>query len=49
MMGPPPAMMTRPERQTEIESVSDIVSVDEGGPDTREVHLGEEEEARAEE
>jgi len=40
MMGPPPAMMTRPERSTEVESVSDIVSVDEGTiGDTREVQL----------
>jgi hypothetical protein len=46
MMGPPPAMMTRPERSTEVESVSDIVSIDEGGPDTREVHLGEEKKKR---
>jgi hypothetical protein len=39
MMGPPPAMMTRPERSTEVESVSDIVSIDDGAgdPDTREV------------
>jgi hypothetical protein len=37
MMGPPPAQMTRPGRQAETESVSDIVSVDEGDPDTRRV------------
>jgi Family of unknown function (DUF5767) len=43
MMGPPPAMMTRPER---AESVSDIVSVDEGDPDTREVTLGAEKKKR---
>jgi Family of unknown function (DUF5767) len=42
MMGPPPAMMTRPERSTEVESVSDIVSIDDGAgdPDTREVNVG---------
>lgn len=41
MMGPPPAMMTRPGRSTEVESVSDIVSIDDGAgdPDTREVAL----------
>jgi Family of unknown function (DUF5767) len=39
MMGPPPAQMTRPGRQAETESVSDIVSVDEGDPDTRQVNL----------
>lgn len=40
MMGPPPAVMTRPGRSAETDSVSDIVSVDEGGPDTREVQIG---------
>ena len=40
MMGPPQAMMTRPPRMQETESVSDIVSVDEGDPDTREVQVG---------
>jgi len=40
MMGPPPAMMTRPPRAQETDSVSDIVSVDEGDPDTREVQVG---------
>lgn len=41
MMGPPPAMMTRPGRSTEVESVSDIVSIEDGAgdPDTREVAL----------
>jgi hypothetical protein len=29
--------MTRPGRQAETESVSDIVSIDEGDPDTRQV------------
>mgnify|MGYP006267533179 CR=1 FL=1 len=46
MMGPPPAMMTRPGRQAETESVSDIVSVDEGDPDTREVNIGGEKKKR---
>lgn len=46
MMGPPPAQMTRPGRQAETESVSDIVSVDEGDPDTREVSLGGEKKKR---
>jgi hypothetical protein len=41
MMGPPPAMMTRPPRAQETDSVSDIVSVDEGDPDTREVQVGD--------
>jgi len=36
MMGPPPPQMTRPGRQ-EDDDVSDIVSVDAGDPDTREV------------
>jgi hypothetical protein len=36
MMGPPPPQMTRPSRQDE-DDVSDIVSVDAGDPDTREV------------
>lgn len=40
MMGPPPAQMTRPGRSAETESVSDIVSVDEGDTDTREVQIG---------
>ena len=38
MMGPPPAQMTRPGRD-ETESVSDIVSIDGGDPDTREVQM----------
>jgi hypothetical protein len=38
MMGPPQAQMTRPERQDE-DDVSDIVSVDAGDPDTREVSV----------
>jgi hypothetical protein len=46
MMGPPPSMMTRPERSTEVESVSDIVSIDEGDPDTREVQVGQEKKKR---
>ena len=46
MMGPPPAMMTRPERSTEVESVSDIVSIDEGDPDTREVQVGQDKKKR---
>ena len=40
MMGPPQAMMTRPPRAQETDSVSDIVSIDEGDPDTREVQVG---------
>ena len=40
MMGPPPSMMTRPPRAQETDSVSDIVSIDEGDPDTREVQVG---------
>ena len=40
MMGPPPAMMTRPPRAQDTDSVSDIVSIDEGDPDTREVQVG---------
>jgi hypothetical protein len=39
MMGPPPAMQTRPGRAAETDSVSDIVSIDEGDPDTREVSV----------
>ena len=39
MMGPPPAQMTRPGRPDDEESVSDIVSVDAGDPDTREVRM----------
>jgi hypothetical protein len=46
MMGPPPAQMTRPGRQAEAESVSDIVSIDEGDPDTREVSLGSDKKKR---
>ena len=44
MMGPPPPQMTRPPRDDE--SVSDIVSVDAGDPDTREVSLGSEKKKR---
>jgi Family of unknown function (DUF5767) len=33
MMGPPPPILTRPERTDDIESVSDIVSVDDGTRD----------------
>ena len=40
MMGPPQAVQTRPGRSAETESVSDIVSIDEGDPDTREVAVG---------
>jgi hypothetical protein len=40
MMGPPPAVMTRPPRAQDTDSVSDIVSIDEGDPDTREVQVG---------
>ena len=39
MMGPPPAVQTRPGRAAETDSVSDIVSIDEGDPDTREVSV----------
>ena len=39
MMGPPPPMQTRPGGGDD-ESVSDIVSVDMGDPDTREVSVG---------
>ena len=39
MMGPPPPMQTRPGGGDD-ESVSDIVSVDLGDPDTREVAMG---------
>jgi hypothetical protein len=46
MMGPPPAMMTRPPRATDADSVSDIVSMDEGDPDTREVQVGGEKKKR---
>ena len=46
MMGPPPAMMTRPGRSGDAESVSDIVSIDEGDPDTREVQVGQEKKKR---
>ena len=38
MMGPPPPQMTRPSRQDD-DDVSDIVSVDAGDPDTREVSV----------
>jgi hypothetical protein len=43
MMGPPPAMMTRPGNHGgDDESVSDIVSIDAGGdPDTRDVKIGD--------
>lgn len=44
MMGPPPPQMTRPPRDDE--SVSDIVSVDAGDPDTREVSIGGEKKKR---
>ena len=37
MMGPPPPQMTRPSRPDDVESVSDIVSIDAGDQDTREV------------
>ena len=40
MMGPPQPVMTRPGRSAETESVSDIVSIDEGDVDTREVPIG---------
>jgi len=40
MMGPPQAIQTRPGRSAETDSVSDIVSIDEGDPDTREVKVG---------
>jgi len=46
MMGPPPAMMTRPPRAPDTESVSDIVSIDEGDPDTREVQMGQDKKKR---
>ena len=39
MMGPPQAQMTRPGRSAETESVSDIVSIDEGDHDAREVRM----------
>lgn len=43
MMGPPPAVMTRSGMapKGDAESVSDIVSIDEGDPDTREVSIGQ--------
>ena len=44
MMGPPPAQMTRGAERAE--SVSDIVSIDEGDPDTREVSLGSDKKKR---
>jgi hypothetical protein len=37
MMGPPQAQMSRPQR--EDDDVSDIVSIDAGDPDTREVSV----------
>jgi hypothetical protein len=37
MMGPPQPQMTRPPRDDAADDVSDIVSVDNGDPDTREV------------
>jgi hypothetical protein len=40
MMGPPQAVMTRPGRSADAESVSDIVSIDEGDVDMREVPIG---------
>jgi len=46
MMGPPPAVMTRSGAGNTADSVSDIVSVDEGDPDTREVRVGEEKKKR---
>ena len=46
MMGPPPAVMTRSGAGNTAESVSDIVSVDEGDTDTREVRIGEEKKKR---
>jgi hypothetical protein len=39
MMGPPQPQMTRPSRPQEEDEVSDIVSVDAGDPDTREVSV----------
>jgi len=46
MMGPPPSMLTRPGRTQETESVSDIVSIDEGDPDTREVSVSQDKKKR---
>ena len=46
MMGPPPAVMTRSGAGNVAESVSDIVSVDEGDPDTREVRVGDDKKKR---
>lgn len=40
MMGPPPPQMAR-QRDVDVESVSDIVSIDAGDPDTREVNVGD--------
>jgi hypothetical protein len=40
MMGPPQPQMTRPGRAEDVESVSDIVSIDAGDGDTREVQVG---------
>lgn len=37
MMGPPQPQMTRPGRQNDDDDVSDIVSVDAGDPDTKDV------------
>lgn len=39
MMGPPAPMSSRPERVQEADDVSDIVSIDEGDPDTKEVKV----------
>ena len=39
MMGPPQPQMTRPGRQEDADDVSDIVSIDAGDPDTREVSV----------
>jgi hypothetical protein len=40
MLGPPPPQMAR-QRDVDVESVSDIVSIDAGDPDTREVNVGD--------
>jgi hypothetical protein len=40
MMGPPQPQMTRPGRTEDLDSVSDIVSIDAGDGDTREVQVG---------
>ena len=39
MMGPPQPQMSRPGRQDDADDVSDIVSIDAGDPDTREVSV----------